>query len=161
MKRKKLILVISIVVVVIAALSFRLVVWGIPIPVLCSSYYTTVFFKHINIPDPQVFANFLEQDGWEVRSWSYDNLPQDKTLVRATKEPVVFFSKPKTLIILSSPYGNPEEVAEGQIVFSISKGTGNRVANKKLYNDFVSKMNENFNLNLGYDKYRYTRDCSS
>jgi len=145
------------VIVLVLALSFWFIVWGIPIP-WCSSYGTQAYFFDINIPDPQEFANFLQQDGWEVSTECLHG-SEGYLLVYATKETSAFLSKPRILVKLISYSEIYEEGTEGMISFLIRSGSGNRFANRTVFDDFVTKINDNFNLNLSYDRYNYMRYC--
>ena len=150
-------------IVIVLALLFRVALWGIPIPFFCSPYYTQTYFRDIDVPNPPEFANFLEQDGWEVSTNGGFDSAMGHVLVHAKKEPFVFFSKPKVSVRLYSytyiPSYPPKEGKKGQISFFIYEGTGNRVANRIVFNDFVKKINDNFNLNLSLDRYNYIRYC--
>ena len=156
--RKRTILIISVVIVLVLALSFWFVVWGIPIP-WCSSYYTQTHFRDISIPDPQEFANLLQQDGWEVSTERLYDSASGYILVWATKETSVFLSKPRISVKLISYSEIYEDETEGMMSFLIYEGSGNRFANSTVFDDFVTKINDNFNLNLSYDAYNYTRYC--
>lgn len=153
----------SVVFIVIGlVLLFRFTVWSIPIP-FCSAYYTQTYFRDIDVPNPPDFASVLERDGWKVSTNGGFDSAMGHVLVDAKKEPFVFFSKPRVTVRLYSytnvPSYPPKEGTKGQISFFIYEGTGNKVANRLLFNDFVKRINANFNLNLSYDRYNYIRSC--
>lgn len=144
------------------ALLFRFTIWGVPLP-LCSDYYTQTYFRDIDVPNPPDFANVLEQDGWKVSINGGFDSAMGHVLVDAKKEPSVFFSKPRVSVRLYSytnvPSYPPKEGTKGQISFFIYNGTGNKIANRIVFNDFVKEINDNSNLNLSLDRYNYIRYC--
>ncbi|MFQ5997006.1 MAG: hypothetical protein ACE5KP_05210 [Dehalococcoidales bacterium] len=137
-------------------LLFRLTIWSFPIPPFCSAHYTSTYFHLNNIPEPDEFANFLEQDGWRILSRDWFSGGDGRGRVLAEKETWVFFSKPRIQVRLFSKYYISEE---GSIKVTIAEGTGNKIANRIVFNDFVKETNDNFNLNLSYDRYNYIRNC--
>ncbi len=138
MKRKRTIVAFFIIVVI----AVRITLWGIPLPSLCTEYYThTLFFGQYDVVDKREMAEFLKQDGWDMTGAQYYN-------GEATKDPIAFLSKPHMAT----------EFSAGRIAFSVHGG--NRIANKMLFDDFVDKINNRFNLDLSYDRYNYIRYCS-
>jgi hypothetical protein len=146
-----------VVLIVVLAIVVRFTLWGVPIPIFCSPYYTQTYFRDIDIPNPQEFADFLEQDGWEASTSGWFDSAQGNGLVHAEKEPLAFLAKPRVSVRLFSSF---KDETKGMISFFIYEGTGNRIANRMIFDDFVKKVNDNFNLNLSYDKYNYIRYCN-
>ncbi len=142
-------------IVIVLALLTRGMIWGIPFP-LCGDYYTSTSFRLNNIPDPDKFANLLEQDEWKILSRDWFSGGDGRGRVLAEKETWAFFSKPRIQVRLFSKYYISEE---GSIKVTIADGSGNRIANRLVFNDFVKKTNDNFSLNLSYDGYNYIRYC--